>query len=484
MGYLETYRDSPIYDVRFYGDGNTGTGRTDDIATIAQAIAAIGAIGGGTLLFQGLFPISSPINLNVPNVKLVGIGAFPVIQPLASFVGSQIINITAPGCSVTNLTIAYANTNYAANPAANGIQITGAPNTLIQNVSGLYINGWLVQSSATNTVRNKWTLLDNVFGQLGLQGIHIVGTATNPNAAHTLRNCSLDQISTGSGNGDGFLIEDTFDTFIETAECNISAGSGTALHIKGNCASIHVLGFVGGCDTPLSTGNAALIEAGPNGTPRQIEFVEAQIENGANGLSITAGTEITINGSHFEANAADGISISGNTDTVQIVGCSFNGNGATAGAGRYDLNVTTTGNVFVSNCSFLTQTGSLAGQVNANVNAPSVHSFFSFCIFLGATVFAATPGKVLACPGFNPVGSVTPPAVPASGTAIQNTFGADMTVYIIGGTITAIATGFTSVGTSPTGLLSSAAGVTVRLPANSWIKLTYSAAPTWAWFGD
>lgn len=67
------------------------------------------------------------------------------------------------------------------------------------------------------------------------------------------------------------------------------------------------------------------------------------------------------------------------------------------------------------------------------------------------------------------------PAVPASGTAQTNTSGTDCTVYVTGGTVTAVA-----VNGIATGLTAGA----FRVPAGQTITLTYTAAPTWVWVGD
>lgn len=84
--------------------------------------------------------------------------------------------------------------------------------------------------------------------------------------------------------------------------------------------------------------------------------------------------------------------------------------------------------------------------------------------------------EVTDCPGYNPRGySVTQPAVPASGVSQTNTTGVDCTVFVTGGTVTAIAIGGTN-----TGLTSGS----FRVPVGQTINLTYSAAPTWTWFGD
>lgn len=77
--------------------------------------------------------------------------------------------------------------------------------------------------------------------------------------------------------------------------------------------------------------------------------------------------------------------------------------------------------------------------------------------------------------GYNPVGALPVPAIPASGTAVTNTFGVDATVYVAGGTVTAI-----DVAGTATGMTSGP----VRVAAGQSITLTYSAAPTWTWFGD
>lgn len=83
--------------------------------------------------------------------------------------------------------------------------------------------------------------------------------------------------------------------------------------------------------------------------------------------------------------------------------------------------------------------------------------------------------KISNCPGYNPTGPQSAPSMPASGTALTNPFPFDTTVYISGGTVTAIDVGGTS-----TGLTSGS----VFVPAGETITLTYSSAPTWVWIGN
>lgn len=93
-------------------------------------------------------------------------------------------------------------------------------------------------------------------------------------------------------------------------------------------------------------------------------------------------------------------------------------------------------------------------------------------IFNNITV---TNPKLTNNPGYNPTGPQTAPSIPASGTALTNPFPFDTTVYISGGTVTAI-----DVGGTATGLTSGS----VFIPAGESITLTYSAAPTWVWIGN
>ncbi|MEM3862307.1 MAG: hypothetical protein QW203_07500 [Thermoplasmatales archaeon] len=72
----------------------------------------------------------------------------------------------------------------------------------------------------------------------------------------------------------------------------------------------------------------------------------------------------------------------------------------------------------------------------------------------------------------------TTPAIPASGTAQQNTNPYPVNVYIYGGTVTAI--DYTPVGRTAT-QVGTSGPATVRLNPGDSITLTYSAAPTWVW---
>lgn len=74
-----------------------------------------------------------------------------------------------------------------------------------------------------------------------------------------------------------------------------------------------------------------------------------------------------------------------------------------------------------------------------------------------------------------PHGPQTAPTIPATTVALTNPFPFDCTVYLAGGTVTAVAIGGTATGLT-SGMFS--------VPAGETITLTYSVAPTWTWLGN
>ena len=89
---------------------------------------------------------------------------------------------------------------------------------------------------------------------------------------------------------------------------------------------------------------------------------------------------------------------------------------------------------------------------------------------------ASTGNRVYGNVGYNPVGAFgAQPAVPASTVAATNNFGVDATVFIAGGTVSAVAIGGTATG---------ATSGSFRVPSGQTITLTYTVAPAWEWFGD
>jgi hypothetical protein len=90
---------------------------------------------------------------------------------------------------------------------------------------------------------------------------------------------------------------------------------------------------------------------------------------------------------------------------------------------------------------------------------------------ISATVTGGTVQTVVSTPPN--ASAVTTPSVPASTTPVTNTTGAPVLVSVTGGTVTVVAVNGTTVAT--------ATGANVVVPANGTIAITYSVAPTWTW---
>jgi hypothetical protein len=123
------------------------------------------------------------------------------------------------------------------------------------------------------------------------------------------------------------------------------------------------------------------------------------------------------------------------------------------------------------NTAYVTISANGATMSNYYVNGTSVATT--------ASIYTATltPGSYisLAYTVAVPVWYWSPftPAVPASGTPVANPTGQDVSVVLLGGTVTHVTVNGTDRATS--------SPANVMLPAGESVTLTYSGAPVWAW---
>ena len=462
--------------------GAVGDGINDDTAAIQTCIDSLTMSSGVISLPPGTFSVSSPIVLSTPDVQLRGQGYTTVIQPTASFSGTEVIRITGNYCSVSDLQIEYADTNYSHNPAANGIQITGSVASRIENVFMTAINGWIVQSTGGSSQPNYNTVLRNVRGYQCAQGFHLLGVSgSGYGGIHFVSDCYSNQTQ----NGDCWFIEDFLDLVANNIFGeNAASCPGHALHIKGNCNALFFSNFDLGPYPGPANNDAVLIESDGAGDPGRIVFSGGIIEGGSGaGVYVTGGYEILAQGVHFFNNGTYGVNLQGG-DAIQFTNCSFANNGTSGSSGRYDLQNGTGGNVVFDSCYFRTAQGTTSGKTNAVVNDTGGNMTMTNCAFKGTgysggNIFAGYPKIVRNCQGFNPIGDIGAPAIGAS-PYTAGSQSVDYTAYIKGGTVSAIAVAGVTTGLT----LATGGFVTVRVLAGQTITLTYSAVPTWKWLGD
>jgi len=157
-----------------------------------------------------------------------------------------------------------------------------------------------------------------------------------------------------------------------------------------------------------------------------------------------------------------------------------NQSGSAHGCGVYNADTTyNVDEVWVTNTRFFADAGvtpeydikTKSGDGLVYVSSCKSDPAFYFDEFSGV---AGTKIFIINNPDFNPVGSVGPPSVPATTVNYTNAYGYPCQVQVYGGTVTEIA-----IDDIATGLTS---GI-FMIPPGGTINITYSAAPSWRWWG-
>lgn len=457
--------------------GALGNGTNDDTSAIQAAINAAAANQGGGIvrLPPGTYKLTVPLTISTANVRLRGSGTGTLLQPASTFSGANVISITANNCGVSDLQMAYANTTASSNPSANGVKISGATGTSLQNLLFQYINGYIVESVATASQANYNTDAMNIRGFMCAKGFHFQGVAgSNFNGVHRLYNCYSSQTSSG----DCIYIEDCDDVVATNMFGECVSGSGSALHIKGACNAVFFSNVDFGYWPGPTAGSTVLIENSANGSPNYVTIQGGIILGSMTGVAIAGGNLITIADCHLYNNGTYGMNITGG-DAILVRDCTFEYNGSSGSSGRYDFQSTVNAHVTVQGCYFYTAQGTTAQKTNNAVNVTSGTVIFRNNAFYGvgynaSNIFAGVPSIVQDCPGYNPLGKLTAPTIGAS-PYTTNVGATDITAYITGGTVSSVA-----INGQTTGMTSGA----FRVKAGQTITITYTVAPSWTWFGD
>lgn len=331
-------------DVTEYGA--LGDGVTDDTDAIQAALAA--APTGGTVYLpptaDGYLLNSDALTLTTAGVTLRGAGGSSSKLVLgAAFTGSTMVNITAADCGVIDLRFEGDSATTTSNPAADAIRVVGVRRARINRCSFFNINGWAVQlqsTSASATSNPDGSTIDQVYVSECAGAVRFFGDAAQSSRMNCtitdLQATSMGVASGASANLDSIMIEDSRDVLLENVISWMSAGTGSALHVKGDCVTILVAGFDGRGST---TNPCTLIESDAGGSPANVQFTGAAFQQGTTGLRVTGtASDIRVTGARVVSNRTHGISIENTASPVYLGQVVFALNGQGASGSNYDLN--------------------------------------------------------------------------------------------------------------------------------------------------
>lgn len=487
-----------------YAGGADPTGASDSSAAIQAALNALSAAGGGTLYVPaGNYEIATGLTWSSANpLRIAG----------AVAAGSKLrINSTATSFTLLSVTscarfrmehvsvLTDANTGAFSNTNI-GVHLISVPWSSFSNVV-------MQTGTAPNRVNQGIVLTDS--GSCDIDDCDIRGyvnavyatSSSGTSAIIAVRGSSL-SCNSGSGVTGGACFR--ADSNVATVHLNnvvmnsgdygiyASQGSGTAYQPG--------FWFINDCEINNPAVGGVYLGSGSAWWAQQLWIADGGPGTGTvrHGIEADTGWQglLSLENCNIGFCSGHGILLQGGAGAT-ITDTSFGGNGGNAANTYDDVHI-------ASGCSAVTIRGC---HFEVDYSNTANHTRSGVYVELGATnalvdgnLFAASgygtgPVVNLAASGtvrfrgnigYNPVGLISSlPAVAGSGSAVTNTTGVDASVIV---TVSASG-GATSVaiGGHATGISSSTASAVlppVRVPAGQTITLTYTNAPTWAWFGD
>lgn len=463
------YTPGAVFDVR-KDFGATGNGVTDDTDAIQAAIDA----GGLVFAPAGKYLVNKPLVLH-SGMQFVGAGkgiTTMVVGPTLAANGGGVFQKVVPtGDSLTDVLVS-------------DLSIDGTASGSGGSVDGVYID-----TSASSSILINNILTKNVYAYNLRYGFRQDGNngSSGPSSSETWTvGCRADSCLAG------FIATGTYAA--QYSQCFASKSVAAGWAEGGTTTGVTV--YTGSGPTTNTSLSDCHVEGGGDTTTDSGIYISATqgrltniVVSNVNeyglwyGDSETVGSvldNITIYGSGYSGIILAGIGglltnfslfsvgIAGNVSYGQQSGLNIAGGDWTVDQGA-----------IAPNTSLPSYALSVGGDQNdayahisvSNYYMPGAYSVDALQILNAQTGVL----EISHCFGYNPTGAQTAPTVPASGTALTNPFPFDCTVYVNGGTVTEVAVGGTSTG---------ATGGAFRVAAGQSITLTYSAAPTWTWFGD
>jgi hypothetical protein len=355
------------------------TGAVDVTAAVEAAADALGSQGGTVYLPPGsyLFNGASGLSITGNAVTLRGAGAEATKILIGSgFTGTSAITVTGANCQVLDLSISGASSTTTSNPAAHGVTVSGARRLKVDSCQFWYLNGYAVRALATSsgsTSNPHGTQLSRLRVNQCSGGIHFLGHTAQGYAVNSfVTDVHIQQggVATGgSANLDGIRIEDAWDVLVENVLTWMQAGTGSALHIVGNCAA----SFIKNLDAlgPNALAPNVLIEDGANGSPQNAQISGGVIQQGTVGIKVSGGSQhVHVDTVRIINNTGHGAQVDGTGAGIYFHKCFFSQSGQGATGTNYDINWsgTTTGHIL--NCRFsspIVTTGTAGVQQTINV---------------------------------------------------------------------------------------------------------------------
>lgn len=508
--------------------GAKGDGVTDDTSAIQAAITACQNAGSGIVFLpptSNYYLISSTLNVTSDNVQIVGAGWASQIQAKTTFSGSYMIYVQGGGGFRYGFKMQDIFLNCNSVSGLGGINLESTYHCVLDHVRvrymggvGIHVNGIGGKFGAYNTIHDC-TVTDGV-------GATAMGLNTNNSEWLTISDCSFVTFTTAGQYGvninnlncsvvgcrfdncdtalwlsfasrnvvTGCQFDRGYTRFINLRGCqgtvisncsfNTRSGTGTEM-IYVNDPNNQGNSIINCAVEPQTTWTNFVNESGNTGGPGNI-----YAGNAVCNLKIVCVTGKAAN--NPQLNPLQQLHTPTAAPTLSAVG-----SGGTLTAGTYQVEITYV-NAFGETAPTTASSQAISGTQNLQINAPpqmgNAYGWYAYVTQAGGAIFtrqqaAGAPSQfgknlILAAnptstganpPGANTTAGFAQPAVPSSTTAYRNAFGVDCTVYIAGGTVTAII-----VGNTATGLTSGA----FRVPAYQTISITYSVAPTWVWYGE
>lgn len=460
----ERFHDIP--NVRDYGALNDGT--TDASAAIQTALNLVFSIGGGTLLMPaGRYKLLSDLSLPV-GVTLEGVGPGTVlVLSTANMIGIKQINGTETNSNigVRNLAIEQAAAN------TTGISFRLCRFTDIDSVTFWGVSTcFILDRGKSHSLRHLRSIGTASYAAGGAVITSLSDTDDCQNV--TMSDFLIFNQGTGSPSV-GLFIRRGVNVSVSDYQCYGTTGMIAAVAENG-CEVVKIVRMVtAGCAAGL------LIQQGSGvaTVPIYVTLRDSHIDQAsAYGVRNTGGLYTVLDGVGFTAipatNNVPAIQAIGVTD-MSILGC--HAEGLTGANGTFLLlSGTASDQIAAQNCAVRNCTTGVNIQI-ASTNVAVKNNSFAIVTNPYAGTIGGAGNVFRGNIGLNPV-TIGTAAVPASTTTLTNGSGADLRVYINGGT---------NVSVRINGLL-----VTTGLTSSSciWLvgetlRLDYTVAPTWVWSG-